>query len=384
LQAGMEEDMLLPGGQADLARGDITCAETPALGAMLYHEFQALAGMARELGLVEKGEELLQTAAHLGEVVEECWDEKKARYQLRDRDSHHSPAGRLLARKTGPGDLDIQVNFPHPTRLVLAANLRQAGRRDMEVGLSGRNKEGSFTETFSHPDFRWFLENGKATSQSLYSGVDALHVEGLENQDRLSVWVMDFAGEDISLFLPLWAQIPRWRRAEKMVKRHLLTGKRFFHLFGIPSNPGRVKGKAKGAEIVALPWNAMIAEGLAGNGMQDAAVHLLGRMMGAVVANLKQQRAFLQYYDSRTGAGRGERNAVQGLAPMGSFLRILGVEFCPPGKVLLSGKNPYPWPVTVKYRGIIVTRQEDSTEVTFPGGQSIKLRDPTDAVVEAE
>jgi hypothetical protein len=384
LQSGLEDDMQQTGGQAELSRGDITCVETPALGAMLYHEFQTLAGMARELGIVEKGEELLETAAHLGEAVEECWDEWKARYQRRDRDSHYSPAGKVVARKTGAGDLDIHVSFPHPTRLVLAATLQQAGRRNLVVRLSGRNKEGSFTETFSNLDFGWFLESGKVTSRNLFSEVEVLHVEGLEKKDRLSVWVMDFTGEDVSLFLPLWAKIPDRDRVEKKVKHNLLTGKHFFRLFGIPSRLGKGKGRTEEVEIVALPWNAMIAEGLAGYGMHDAAVHLLGGMMGAVVANLKQKRAFQQYYDARTGAGQGERNAVQGFSPLGSFLRILGVTISPPGKVILSGKNPFPWPVTVKYRGITVTRQEDRTDVTFPGGQSITLSDPTEAVVEAE
>jgi hypothetical protein len=133
-----------------------------------------------------------------------------------------------------------------------------------------------------------------------------------------------------------------------------------------------------------LPINAMLTEGLAANGRHAQAVQLMGGMMGAVVSNLKQHKAFFQYYDAKTGIGTGERNTVQGLAPLGTFLALLGVEFCPPGKVKILGKNPFPWQVTVKYRGISVTRRMDTTEVTFPGGQSITLSDPTDAVVEAE
>ncbi len=110
----------------------------------------------------------------------------------------------------------------------------------------------------------------------------------------------------------------------------------------------------------------------------------MGGMMGAVVSNLKQHKAFFQYYDAKTGIGGGERNTAQGLAPLGTFLTLLGVKFCPPGRVIILGKNPFPWQVTVKYRGISVTRRMESTQVTYPGGQSITLSDPTDAVVEAE
>jgi hypothetical protein len=50
----------------------------------------------------------------------------------------------------------------------------------------------------------------------------------------------------------------------------------------------------------------------------------------------------------------------------------------------LTGKNPFPWPVTVKYRGLTVTRQAEQTVVAFPDGQTLTLDDPTDAVVSID
>jgi len=100
--------------------------------------------------------------------------------------------------------------------------------------------------------------------------------------------------------------------------------------------------------------------------------------------NLREQRAFAHTYHAETGAGSGERNSVQGLAPLGLFLEVLGVEIRSPVCVLLSGKNPFPWPVTVKYRGLTVTRQSDRTEIVFPDGSSHSLNDPIEAVVSVE
>ena len=56
---------------------------------------------------------------------------------------------------------------------------------------------------------------------------------------------------------------------------------------------------------------------------QDAA-HLTARLMTAVIQNLKKQHAFFRAYHAETGAGIGERNTVQGLAPLGLFLETLG------------------------------------------------------------
>jgi hypothetical protein len=102
-----------------------------------------------------------------------------------------------------------------------------------------------------------------------------------------------------------------------------------------------------------------------------------------VIQNLKQQHAFFRAYHSQTGAGLGERGALQGLAPLGLFLQVLGVELHSPQRLTLHGSNPFPWPVTVKYRGLTVTRQAQQTLVVFPDGQTTTLNDPTDAVVSA-
>jgi hypothetical protein len=52
--------------------------------------------------------------------------------------------------------------------------------------------------------------------------------------------------------------------------------------------------------------------------------------------------------------------------------------------VRLRGSNPFAWPVTVKYRGLSLTRGFKQTEITFPGGQSVVRDDPTDADIYSE
>jgi hypothetical protein len=134
-------------------------------------------------------------------------------------------------------------------------------------------------------------------------------------------------------------------------------------------------------QAVHLPWNHLIGEGLLAYGLRTEAAQLTARLMSAVVENLKRRRSFVRAFHSETGAGLGERNPVHGLAPLGLFLQTLGVRIRSPREVILSGKNPFPWPVTVKYRGLTVTRQAEQTSVVFSDGQTLTMNDPTDAVV---
>ena len=97
--------------------------------------------------------------------------------------------------------------------------------------------------------------------------------------------------------------------------------------------------------------------------------------MTAIIQNLKQNRAFFARYHAEKGTGIGERNALSGLAPVGLFLKILGVEILSATRVKLEGENPFPWDVTIQYKGLKVIRGQQKTEVVFANGKSVTVTD---------
>jgi hypothetical protein len=106
--------------------------------------------------------------------------------------------------------------------------------------------------------------------------------------------------------------------------------------------------------------------------------------MQAAIQTLKNEGCFRRFYQAETGSGQGERDALDGLPPLGLFLDTLGVRLLSPYRAALAGPNPFPWPVTVKYRGLTVLRQKDKTLVVFPDGQSVSIGDPAPRVVALE
>jgi hypothetical protein len=220
------------------------------------------------------------------------------------------------------------------------------------------------------------------STQGVFTSLKEIVVEGVDTIDRVSVSVMDFSAEDITLFLPLWAGIPSQSRAQEIVNQALLAKGRFSRPFGIPFCANSAAGDlAVTSMCIHVPWNALVIEGLLGYGLRAEAARFIMQVMEAIIQNLKRQHAFYRVYHSESGAGMGERNHVVGLAPTGLFLETLGVQIESPKRVILSGINPFPWPVTVKYRGLTVTRSAHQTNVFFPDSQTVTLDDPTDAVV---
>ena len=134
---------------------------------------------------------------------------------------------------------------------------------------------------------------------------------------------------------------------------------------------------------VHMPWNHIIGEGLLAYGLKQEAVRLVGRLMSAVIGSLKGQHAFYSQYHALNGAGMGVRNAVSGLAPLGLFLKTLGVQILSDQRVRLSWLNPFPWSVEIRHRSLVINCHADRTEIVFPDGQEITVSDSLPCVVSA-
>jgi hypothetical protein len=383
-QAGLEDHPRYQPGQPESQASGLPYVETPALAAMLASEFRALAKIAAALRMPVSAQEHTTTAKHLSAHVEVCWDDGKGLYRARDRDSHLSPGGQEVIVQSGPGKVTVRQSFGQPRRLLVRLQFKSAQVRYPHIVLRGRLSHTARMEQFERADFQWSEESATAITRGLFTSLSSLEVAGIEKRDRVTVRVMDFQDEDLSLFLPLWAGIPSLGRVHTLLHRHLLAADRFGRPFGFPWMASPSLKPADACEAVHIPWNAMLGEGLLAYGLREEAARLTARLMAAVIESLKKQRAFYRAYHAETGKGLGERNPVQGLAPLGLFLQALGVEIHSPCQVTLRGKNPFPWPVTVKYRGLVVTRQMEKTTVAFPDGQTVILDDPTDAVITEE
>lgn len=364
---------------------DISTAESPALAAMLGRDSHFLAKMALLLGDERQYQTLKLEESALRKVIEECWDANAGLYHYRDRDSHHSPTGKPITKQRGIGKKEISKTFKQPVRLLIQIQFKDVIPLHTEIIIKGRNGRKAQTERLARVDFKWGGSRAVATSHKLYTTVTGIEFRGLARRDKIIVRTVDFSFEDLTLFLPLWAGILNLYHARTLVNCTLFDSGRFGRPFGIPACAFSPDNEtAPIYQAVHLPWNQLIGEGLLTYGLRGEAAQLTARLMTAAIESLKKRHSFSQMYNAELGTGYGERNAVQGLAPLGLFLQTLGVQFISPTRLRLSGKNPFPWPVTVKYRGLTVSRQAKQTVVVFPDEQILTLNDPTDAVVSTD
>jgi hypothetical protein len=233
---------------------------------------------------------------------------------------------------------------------------------------------------------KWSLGVGSLTGERVYGRMDEVEILGLEDNDRVQLYGAGYTCQDQTLLLPLWAGLAGSERAEKLVRKTITAPAHFWRPFGLPACARPAESpEAQICLAVHLPWNSLIGEGLAAFGYQAEAAELVSRLMASVIQSLKQDRAFRRFYHAETGQGFGEKNALSGLAPIGLFLETVGVRLISPQKVVVWGANPFPWPVTVKYRGLTILKQrESSTTVIFPDGQTACVEDSAPRIVSLE
>ncbi len=355
---------------------DVSMMEEPALCALLVNELKILIRMAGILKNKAALPELEAMKAKMEKAIHESWDEETAIYYRWDKYTHFSPAGEVLATGTGPGIILAPTQFEHPVRLLIQIEADNLSHSNFNIFIHGsETTDKHWVEQISSAQFSWHMSTGKALSLRVYSSLEYVDVYKVEGDVKVTVHVADFRAEDISAFLPLWCGTSLPENAKKLIAETLTNPKRFWRPYGL------LAALASEHPTVHMPWNAMVGRGLLAYGDQDTAAKLVSKLMNAIIKNLKESGSFYTCYDAETGQGLQERNTVDGLAPLELFLETLGVRILSPRKFAFEGKNPFPWPVTIKYRGVTIVRRKRRTTITFPDGQTVAITTPKPRVV---
>lgn len=384
-QTGFEDNPLFDGWNSWAQGVDITTVQSPALSAALYREASLLCKMADLLGRTSDLTLLKKQMEILRKGVEACWDAESAFYLYADRDTHLSLPGKVLSDRQAAPELDLQKDLKQASRLIIRIHGHGEALKRPRVVIKGSLNGQEQSESLDRHDFSFSAAGAVTTSKKLYDTVGHFEFEGLSRRDRLTIQTVDLTIADQTLLLPLWAGIPDEQHAGTLIQRTILSADRFDHPYGLSALP---RVFVRDADPVCLsvhvPWNHLIAEGLLAYGHRREAARLVAHIMSAIIPNLKRSQSFYRTYHAETGSGQGERDSLRGLAPVGLFLQTLGVEILSPKRVKIWDENPFPWPVTVKYRGLTVARMLDHTEVIFPNGQSTLVSHPADTLVSSE
>jgi hypothetical protein len=361
--------------------------EAPDLAAYLYAEVSSLEQWAGGSARAEVRARWESARRRLAAEVSAAWSPARGLVRMRDARSHASPKDELIVKGRGAFRNRPRRSPRQPVRLLVRVRSQDAVPTTLQVRIRGRGPARERLEAhLTHADFRWYAPWGLCATQGLYSTVERVEVEGVPPETTTEVRTADYAREDATGLLPLWSGDLLGDRATRLIEDALLDERRFWRPFGIPScsaaDPVYAPDDPRGAGVVALAWNAMLAEGLAAHGRAEVAADLLLRLLRACSSILASDRTFRESWSAETGKGRGERGHVAGLFPVETLLRVAGIQLLSPTLVRLHGPHVFPNPLEVHWRGLRVRREPDKTVVEFPHGGRSELPATGEHVVE--
>lgn len=365
---------------------EINKVESPALCAILYAECQAIIQIAQRIG---KSDELPQIEKNLGllkNALSRSWDDDTATYRYWDRDTHQSPPVEKLGQRSGPGIISLNHRFDQPARVLLRVHANPEELPKPSVTIHGENTAGQHRiERISEDQFRWHLGLGAHTGNRIYQAIEEIDIQGVAPQHFITLYRLGFCCPDQTVLMPLWANMSPDNEAQQIIEYTINNPDLYWRPFGIPLCPQVAPGSDSDACLsVHMLWNSLIGLGLLNYGNQDLAVELINRLMKIIISSLETSGSFQKTYHADTGQGSGEREVLAGFPPLGLFLRAAGVQILSENKVIIMGKHPFPWPLTVKYRRLTVLRQNDKTVVIFPDGQTTTVESPSSKVLTLE
>jgi mannosylglycerate hydrolase MGH1-like protein len=381
LQTGFEDNPLFDAWHEWSLGVNISQVHSPALEALLYHEAASLIKMAEQLAQHDTLSLLHEQAALLRKSIESAWQPRTGLFHYRERGTGANLAGKVLIRQQGGGTISSKLKFEGAIRLLVEVQIQNPAMKRPEIRIHQYSTKPP-EEVISSGDYQWRNGGSVYTTKNAFSKLAKVVVRDLGDEDTVIIRTLDFTTEDHTLFTPLWAGVLDEQHAQIMIGRALLDAGRFYRPYGVPACPLLTQPEAESvSQSVHLPWNLLICEGLLRYGFRTDAARILAHNMTAIIQSLKQNRAFHARYHAEKGTGIGERNALSGLAPVGLFMRILGVEILSATRVKLDGENPFPWAVTIQYKGLKVIRGLQKTEVIFANGKSVTVTDTEPTII---
>lgn len=375
-QTGVSSSPAFLPGFAHQRNYSIRNLESPALAAMLHMECTLLYETALEFGDTIAADWLMGKAEGIEKGFGQFFSGNEKSLHYVDFQTHLSPSGIRLGILQGNGTLNTARELPLPGRPVVIVRLDGKQNAPLQVVIKGKLPNNRLAnETLRAEDFIWHNGKGFAVSSKALKFIYSVQGKGLMVNDRIEIATVDHNAEDISLYLPLWAGFLPQEQADGLIEDHFYP--RYFREFGNPaSSPSHILPDSNPDTSSQLPWSVLLGQGMLACGHPLKAAELLTRIMNAIVLQINQNLQFSEFYNTETGLGTGKTNSLTGLAPVGYFLQVVGINTLGDSQIVLSGLNPFPWPVTVKYKGMTITRKQENTEIMFLSGEKLTVRGP--------
>ncbi len=295
-----------------------------------------------------------------------CWD----------RDSHQLTSQAVLFEGTIVELEHRSLRLAQAARINVKLLIGLTAPKPTQVHLLGKSPAGKpIEETIPSAALSRLGEFLFFTTEQVYQQIERISFPELSDQTWLKIYVADLTLRDIGWYL---AYIPE----EKLKPSELIEGAQdefnvdaedppqsifASNLYGLPNYEQKTQETIK-TGAVNPAWNSLVLRHLLEVGAKPEAAELFTSLMHGAVQVLRQEHHLCEAYSNQNALPLGKSNCLTGLLPLQIFLELAGIKLLAPDRVQVAGEYPFPWRLSLRYRGVEVVREGKNTIVTLPDG----------------
>ena len=341
-------------------------AESSGLAVMLESELEAIGLIAHLLEDNPTAAIALSLSNRLSTALEN-WLNHDALHGFRNAVTHRSLPGSLLYEGPLTATVQLDLSLAQPSPICGQISAESFPQKPISLQTMGKDAAGGeITETIPRDKIHWLPGLYFIQSNAIFSKINSLTISPDNQAYNLRLFTPDYASTNLMQLLTLMPQ------EEETDLNSVLEANLGFHPqglgYGIPENLSTELAAVD--ETVNLAWNALLIEHLIKNNHKVLAGQLFTRLVSPIKNSLKNIHSANERYHAKTGKGRGNLNHVYGLLPLELILDIAGIRVSSAEKVAVLGDNGLPWPITIRYQGLEITRDGKNTQIVFADGSN--------------
>jgi hypothetical protein len=348
----------------------IPAAEFPSLTAMLYHECESLVKLSKVINDDGDLEWLNERMQHLRVNLDSCWNAETGSFQLRDKLTHETTAGKVIHTFRQNGCFTSKKLVKCSRTLFVIINRKNSGSPAIECHINGFRGKEKVEISIASKTIRWNMDRGIAVLEETLDSIVQISITGMKKGETAIIGYPDFTYKDPAFMTPLWAEMLTPERAKLLIQKSglVISNGEFFQ--PDPSTDSRTISSE-----LPMFLKIMWVEGLINYGYSELAASFFKNWFFSE-ESISHTRIGepAEIYLSKTNDI--SLASLNDLLPIRVLLRLLGIKKITPCEVILSGFNQNFPPVTVQYNKIKLILDTICTKITTDSGESVEIKEP--------
>jgi hypothetical protein len=339
-------------------------SESSGLAALLESELESLGLMAHLLEDNPAAVIAHSLKKRLSNALE-AWLSQDVSHGFRNALNHQSYSGSLLFNGVVSGAQALRLSLLQPSQLCLQLSSEAPMQKPLGLQITGTDESGeSLTELIPRDEIHWLPGLFFIQTKAVFSTLQSLTVLPEATAYSLRLFSPNYACTQVMQLLALLPSedVPDLHTALETQLGFQPAGLNY----GIPEN--LIAEPPNASETINLAWNSLLIEHLVNNNHKALAAQIFARLVSPLKNSLQKSHCGYERYQALTGKGSGNLNHVSGLLPLELLLDIAGVRLFSADKVAILGENGLPWPITIRYQGLELSRNGKNTQISFSDG----------------